>query len=222
MLELKSFSVSIGERKIVDNADIKVLDREKCLLVGPNGAGKTSLLKAIMGFPGYSSSGRILLNGEDISSIPINERFHKGIFLLFQDTEDIGVRIGRLLNIISLGKEGNIESALNELKINKEFIKREISRSLSGGERKIVEMLQLLVSNPKLALIDEFDAGVDFSLLKNFTDTINSKDFSSIIVTHNYSTINMLKINRIFLLKDRMLKEIDKEELERIAKEGYG
>ncbi|MCW1297423.1 MAG: ATP-binding cassette domain-containing protein [Candidatus Rehaiarchaeum fermentans] len=212
--------MKIGEREILADVNIKINEDEKCLLLGPNGIGKTAFLKSLMGFPPYSVVGKIIFNKEDITSLPINERFKRGIFLLFQDTEEINVRIGRLLKLIS--SEEKIEEALKMLNLSKEFLNREINKSLSGGERKTVEMLQMLVSSPKLALIDEFDAGVDFSLLKTFTQVINSNKFSAIIVTHNYSTISMLKINRILLLKDKNIREIDKEELERIVKEGYG
>ncbi|MCW1292519.1 MAG: ATP-binding cassette domain-containing protein [Candidatus Rehaiarchaeum fermentans] len=220
MLELENFGLKIGEREILADVNIKINEDEKCLLLGPNGIGKTAFLKSLMGFPPYSVVGKIIFNKEDITSLPINERFKRGIFLLFQDTEEINVRIGRLLKLIS--SEEKIEEALKMLNLSKEFLNREINKSLSGGERKTVEMLQMLVSSPKLALIDEFDAGVDFSLLKTFTQVINSNKFSAIIVTHNYSTISMLKINRILLLKDKNIREIDKEELERIVKEGYG
>ncbi|MCW1292113.1 MAG: ATP-binding cassette domain-containing protein, partial [Candidatus Rehaiarchaeum fermentans] len=191
--------MKIGEREILADVNIKINEDEKCLLLGPNGIGKTAFLKSLMGFPPYSVVGKIIFNKEDITSLPINERFKRGIFLLFQDTEEINVRIGRLLKLIS--SEEKIEEALKMLNLSKEFLNREINKSLSGGERKTVEMLQMLVSSPKLALIDEFDAGVDFSLLKTFTQVINSNKFSAIIVTHNYSTISMLKINRILLLK---------------------
>lgn len=220
MLELENFGLKIGEREILADVNIKINEDEKCLLLGPNGIGKTAFLKSLMGFPPYSVVGKIIFNKEDITSLPINERFKRGIFLLFQDTEEINVRIGRLLKLIS--SEEKIDEALKMLNLSKEFLNREINKSLSGGERKTVEMLQMLVSSPKLALIDEFDAGVDFSLLKTFTQVINSNKFSAIIVTHNYSTISMLKINRILLLKDKNIREIDKEELERIVKEGYG
>ncbi|MCW1291714.1 MAG: ATP-binding cassette domain-containing protein [Candidatus Rehaiarchaeum fermentans] len=220
MLELENFGLKIGEREILVDVNIKINEDEKCLLLGPNGIGKTAFLKSLMGFPPYSIVGKIIFNKEDMTSLPINERFKRGIFLLFQDTEEINVRIGRLLKLIS--SEEKIEEALKMLNLSKEFLNREINKSLSGGERKTVEMLQMLVSSPKLALIDEFDAGVDFSLLKTFTQVINSNKFSAIIVTHNYSTISMLKINRILLLKDKNIREIDKEELERIVKEGYG
>ncbi len=227
MLVVSNFELYLENRKLLEGDRIEVEKGEKAILIGPNGAGKTSLFKGIMGIEGYLLKGKIEIDGEDISSLPTEERFKKGLFLFFQNTADLDIPFNRLINAIILSRFGEkdnskIEKALNELNLDNSFLYKQINGSLSGGEKKRIEMLQLLVSSPKYALIDEFDSGLDFDGINNFVKIINSADFGAIIITHQASISKMINASKYYLLNKGKLTQISRAEMDRIISEGYG
>jgi Fe-S cluster assembly ATP-binding protein len=178
MLSIEHLGVSVGGKRILADVCLTIGEGETMALFGPNGSGKTTLLKAIMGFPAYRlDSGRILFKGEEITSLPMDERSRRGIGLAFQTPPVVrGVKLGDLLRI-TMGKRGDVsEDRINEyagrLKLA-DFLPREVNLGFSGGEAKRSELLQLVAQNPDFALLDEPDSGVDLENIHLVGEIIN-------------------------------------------------
>jgi Fe-S cluster assembly ATP-binding protein len=227
MLSISKFELFLGDKKLCEGENIELNPGEKAILIGPNGSGKTSLFKAIIGIGDYKFVGRIELDGEDITNLPPEEKFKRGLFLFFQNTANLDIPINRLLNTIEVARFNTkdpslIANAIKQLNLSEEFLSKHVSSSLSGGEKKKVEMLQLLISMPKYALIDEFDSGLDFDGINKFVEIINKAEFGAIIITHQASVSTMISANKYYLLLNGRLSKISREELERIIEKGYG
>jgi len=175
MLEVKELTVAVEKHIIVKKASLKVVEGKVNVLMGPNASGKTTLLKAIMGIPGYEVvSGKILLNGEDITNDPPWIRAHKGICLAFQSLPKIRVKIRRLVKAISEKHSSTniVDYALEKLSL-KYLFERSLGQGLSGGEEKRTELLTVILQKPKIALLDEPDSGVDIESIRIIADVVN-------------------------------------------------
>jgi len=165
VLEVCDLSVSVGERPVLAGVSLAVPAGEVHVLLGPNGGGKTTLLMAVLGMPGYRvTGGRILLRGEEITALPVDERVRRGVALSFQRPPAVrGVSVGTLVGQI-LARRGLAGTTLGELSRavgTDALLERELNVGLSGGEVKRSELLQLLALDPVLALFDEPESGVD-------------------------------------------------------------
>jgi Fe-S cluster assembly ATP-binding protein len=194
MLDIEDLTVSIGEKTLLKNISLSIAEGETRMLFGENGSGKTSLLMAIMGLGDYKvETGRIMFKGEDITSLPTNERAQRGIGIMFQRPPTItGLRLKELLELIE--KDGRDLEELAESLNFAEFLDRDINQGFSGGEIKRAELLQLMTQDPDLVLLDEPESGVDLvniDLIGNAIRKLLQKDVhknrhkSGLIITHS-------------------------------------
>lgn len=239
MIEIKNLSVSVQseDKTIIENLNLKIPLGKTYALMGPNGSGKSTLANVLMGNPKYKIlSGQIILNGKDITNLSVNERSKLGLFMSFQMPQEIeGVTIFDFLRTsyntlnekISLLKfQKLLKEKCEILKLPKDFSERYLNKGFSGGEKKKSEILQLLVLNPKLAILDETDSGLDVDALKTIATAIN--EFSKqpektiIIISHYKRIFNYINPEKVFILsKGELIHENSSEIIDEIEKEGY-
>ncbi len=211
MFEIKNLSVQIGEKEIIKSLNLLIKPGEFHVIMGPNGAGKSTLAGALIGHPLMEVSGEIVLDGENISELKTDERAKKGMFLAFQNPQEIeGVTVAHLLRKARLGEEknkkkileqmtaiqGDIDSGAELVGMRKEFVKRDLNVGFSGGEKKRNEILQMAVLKPKVVILDEIDSGLDIDALKHVAGAINklrSKDRSFLLITHYQRILHYIK-----------------------------
>ena len=219
MLELKDISFSRDNKKILQNVSLKIDEQKLVAITGPNGSGKSTLAKIIMGIE-KPDSGEIYLDGENITDLPINERAKKGIGFAFQQPVRFkGITVFDLIKL-SAGKDINKGEACNILsKVGlcaNEYVDREISSALSGGELKRIEIASVAVRNSKVTVFDEPEAGIDLwsfnNLIKVFTDMRNTLKGTTIIISHQEKIINIAD-DLILLSAGKVEKMGSKEEM---------
>ena len=219
MLELKNISFKRDNKQILDNVNLKLDDDKFVVITGPNGSGKSTLAKIIMGIE-KPDSGEILLDGEDITNLPINERAKKGIGFAFQQPVRFkGITVFDLIKL-SAGRDINKGEACNILsKVGlcaNEYVDREINGALSGGELKRIEIASVAVRNSKVTVFDEPEAGIDLwsfnNLIKVFTDMRKSLKGTTIIISHQEKIINIAD-ELILLANGKVEKMGCKEEM---------
>ncbi len=231
MLEIKDFSVFAADKQIIKNIDIRIEKGEHVVLMGPNGSGKSTVCKSIMGDPSYRvANGKILLDGEDITKMPTDEKAKKGLFMVFQEPEEVeGLNVTRLLRSSYSKLTGNasdfqkkLEGARSEINLDKELLSKNLNVTLSGGEKKKLEILQMLMLGPKYALIDEFDSGLDVDSVKRISQIINKSDAGFLIVTHNPAVFRHLDVGVVNIIRDGKIIATGGPELaQKIEKEGF-
>ena len=206
-LEIKNLHVSLEDGpEIVKGVDLAVDLNQKHAIMGPNGSGKSTLAYALMGHPAYAvTKGQILLDGEDITELGADERAQRGLFLAFQYPHAIpGVTVTSFLrsaiNAIRKARSGGEDDpipipefrkelleAMEELKVSRELASRYVNDGFSGGERKRVEVLQLAMLKPKIAILDETDTGLDIDALRIVAGGVNTlvgADMGALLITH--------------------------------------
>ena len=217
MLELKNISFKRDNKQILDNVSLKLDDDKFVVITGPNGSGKSTLAKIIMGIE-KPDSGQILLDGKDITNLPINERAKNGIGFAFQQPVRFkGITVFDLIKL-SAGKDINKGEACNILsKVGlcaNEYVDREISSALSGGELKRIEIASVAVRNSKVTVFDEPEAGIDLwsfnNLIKVFTDMRQSLKGTTIIISHQEKIINIA--DDLILLADGKVEKMGSKE----------
>ncbi len=214
MLEIENLSVEVGGRKILRNVDLSVKAGYTNVLFGPNGSGKSTLLMTIMGFSGYNvTEGRILLNGEDITKLPIDERASRGIGIMMQRPPNlVGVRLRNMVKVTGKGRVDPDEAA-KELDMGP-FLERDVNVGFSGGEIKRSELLQLGAQNPCLYLLDEPESGVDLvsiekvgakvhDMLRGGTTCAGWKMQSgkaALVITHTGQILDFIEADRGYVM----------------------
>lgn len=219
-LEIKNFEVSIEGKKIVKGINLELNKGEVTVIMGPNGSGKSTLASALMGHPKMQAEGTAKLEGKNILELSPEERSKAGLFLSFQYPAEIpGVTVSNFLRTAINArrpKENPIKipeyiKMLNEkmklLKVPKEFASRYLNTGFSGGEKKKMEILQLAVLNPKFAILDETDSGLDIDSLKKVCEGINAvkkenKDMAILVITHYQRMLNYLKPDTVMIMLD--------------------
>ena len=178
LLEIKDLYIKAEEKKILKGLNLKIGKGEVHVIMGPNGAGKTTLSNAILNNPIYQKeNGSIIFEQDDITNLKTDEIARKGIFMSFQLPEEIpGVSVMNFLKYAKNKMTGNpvkvfafkeeIKGYIEKLKINPDYMERSLNVGFSGGEKKKNEILQMLVLNPKLAILDETDSGLDIDAIK--------------------------------------------------------
>lgn len=173
LLEVNSLHVSAGEKEILHGVDLTVGRDETHVLMGPNGTGKSTLGYAVTGNPVYTvTSGSIVFDGEDITALPVNERAKRGIFLSFQNPLEVpGVTLSAFIRSALEQKTGDrlrlwdfkkrLKETMGLLSMDESYAERDLNVGFSGGEKKKAEILQMLMLEPKLAILDETDSGLD-------------------------------------------------------------
>ena len=230
-LEVRNLKVSIGGKEVLRGVDLAIRPGEIHALMGPNGSGKSTLALALAGHPGYSVSGRILLNQRELSSLPPEKRFRAGLFLAFQ--YPVGIEGVSLFNFIKTAKKGSaameILSLLNDVLpkvgLEESFLRRTVNLDLSGGEKKRSEVLQALALKPKFAIFDEIDSGLDVDALKMIAASIRflaDEGTGVLIITHYQRILKYLDPNYVHVLIDGKITATGGGELaEKLEKEGY-
>ncbi|HHH84290.1 MAG TPA: ABC transporter ATP-binding protein [Thermoplasmatales archaeon] len=205
ILELKNLSLTLNGRKILSNLDMDFLEGHVHAVVGPNGAGKSTLAYTIMGLEGYRNiEGDIIFGGESIKGMGIAERAKRGITLGWQEPARYeGLTVKKFIMASSAEKSiDEVEDALRKVGLNPDdYMNRAVDKTLSGGERKKVELASILAMRPKFVMLDEPDSGIDISSLEKIFEGIKLlKSYGSTIVLITHSLAVMKQAERAFLM----------------------
>jgi Fe-S cluster assembly ATP-binding protein len=243
MLEIKNLHAQAGDKQILKGLDLTVKPGEVHALMGPNGSGKSTLANVVMGHPGLEvTEGQIIFDGEDITEADPDERSRLGLFMAFQYPVSVpGVTITKYLRMVmnahreargedpvSLRDFRQItETAMELTNIPKAFSSRYLNEGFSGGEKKRLEILQLALQQPKVAVLDETDSGLDIDALNVVANGVNTiKDQSGmgvLIITHYQRILHAVKPDRVSIIFDgRVATEGGPELVEQLEREGYG
>lgn len=236
-LTVRGLSASIDSKRIIDGLNIEVPDGQVHALMGPNGHGKSTLANVLMGHPRYQvEAGEASLDGEPLFGLEVHERARKGLFLAFQYPAEIpGVTVAKFLKrAADLRKNppANAGAFLSELKANLAFlniapgfVNRYINDGFSGGEKKRMEILQLLTLKPSFALFDETDSGLDVDALKIVAAGINrlrGAGFGALLITHYRRLLDLVVPDRVHILETgKVVASGDMELADLLEREGY-
>ena len=238
-LEIKDLAVEIDKKIILDKFNLNIEDGTINVIMGPNGVGKSTLSRVIMGDPNYNIiEGDILFEGESIIKLKTDEIARRGIFLAMQSPMEIeGVSNQDFLRTaISQKNEERVslykfikecESAVSDLKMNKELIHRCVNVGFSGGEKKKNEVLQIKLLKPKFIILDELDSGLDVDSLKIVCENIldykrNNPDTAILIITHYSMILEYLRPDYVHIISNkRIVKTGDYHLVEEIEKNGF-
>ncbi|MDR2416421.1 MAG: Fe-S cluster assembly ATPase SufC [Candidatus Peribacteria bacterium] len=237
MLELQNLSVQVGEKKILNQISLTFEKGKNYCILGKNGSGKSSLAMTLMGHPDYTiTAGEIFLDGEKCTTLSPDERAKRGIFLAFQHIPEIpGIKLFEFLKGIYDVAKGTIttflafkalvEPMLEELKLSKEFLRRDLNVGFSGGERRKFEILQIKLLNPKRIILDEIDSGLDvdaFKVVACLLASLNSAENTFIVITHIFSILDSLSVDKVIVLQNgSIVQKGGKEVVERVKEEGF-
>ena len=237
LLKVRGLTVSVDHKNIISGLDLTVKKGETHVVMGPNGAGKSTLGYAVMGHPGYTiEEGRILFEGEDITYEKPDVRAKKGIFLSFQNPEELsGVTLENFMRASKIAVEGRpvkslayrkeLDRTMEALGMDREYTRRYLNVGFSGGEKKKSEILQMLMMNPKLAILDETDSGLDVDAVKIVSQGVKSyKDKSNalLIITHNTKILEYLDVDYVHILVDgRLIKTGGVSLIDEVNKKGF-
>ena len=237
LLEIKNLHVKIEGKKILNGINLKLQSGKVHALMGPNGSGKTTLAHVLMGDPRYKiKKGKILLNGKNITKLSPDQRARKGLFLSFQQPVEIdGIRIINFLHnsynslkseqVFLLDFRAIIREKAKLLKIDEDYLGRYLNKGFSGGEKKKMEILQLLALDPKIAILDETDSGLDIDALKIVAKGINkfmNKDKTVLIITHYKRILNYIKPDKVHvLIGGKIVQEGKADIVDRLEEKGY-
>ncbi len=226
MLKVQNLEASIGNVKILKGIDLEIGNGELHAVMGPNGSGKSTLCHVLMGNNDYQANGEVTLNGDDILSIPQNERAKKGIFQSFQ--YPVGLP-GVTLKEFTESFLGDIDEE-ELVKMSKtfdleDFLDRDVNVDLSGGEKKRSEIFQLSLMKPSLALLDEIDSGLDIDAIKSVASLINENrddKTSYILVTHYSRILKYLDVDKVHIVVNgKIVKSGSNELIEEVDSGGY-
>ena len=237
LLEIKNLCASAGEKQILKDFNLLVNTGEIHVIMGPNGAGKSTLANVILSNPAYTkTSGNIIFDGKDITNLKTNEIAKLGVFMSFQSPEEIaGISV---FNFIKTAKEKTTEKPVDffdlkdeiagnmqELEMPQGMEKRDLNVGFSGGEKKKNEILQMLELNPRLAILDETDSGLDVDAIKIVSKGIKmfaSKKNSIIIITHSTKLLEDLNPTYVHVLVDGKIVDTQPGKFaKQIEKQGY-
>ncbi|MFR2570493.1 MAG: Fe-S cluster assembly ATPase SufC [Clostridia bacterium] len=237
LLNIKELYANAGEKEILKGLNLKINKGEVHVIMGPNGAGKSTLANVILNNPIYTkTSGKVELEGENINNLTPDEIANKGVFMSFQLPEEIpGISVTNFLKYTKSKKENKpikifqfreeIKKYMEELNMNPKLMERDFNVGFSGGEKKKNEILQMLVLNPKLAILDETDSGLDVDAIKIVSKGIEmykNDDNAVLIITHNTRILKYLKVDYVHVLVNGQIVKTSTEELAReIEENGY-
>jgi Fe-S cluster assembly ATP-binding protein len=241
MLEIKGLRAAAGEKEILKGIDLAVLPGEVHAIMGPNGSGKSTLAQVLAGHPAYQvTAGTVRFDGQDLLDLEPEERARAGLFLAFQYPVEIaGVTNAYFLRAAynelrkARGQEeldpidflDLLEEKLKLVDWGPEIMQRAVNSGFSGGEKKRNEILQMAVLEPRLAVLDETDSGLDIDALRIVADGVNSlrrPDRSTIVVTHYQRLLNYIVPDRVHVLVDgQVVKSGGKELALELEARGY-
>jgi Fe-S cluster assembly ATP-binding protein len=244
-LKLENLHVALEDgTEIVKGVDLEVGLNEVHAIMGPNGSGKSTLSYAIMGHPAYGiTEGRILLDGEDITELEANERAERGLFLAFQYPHAIpGVTVTSFLrsaiNSIRKARNGGVDDPIaipefrktllgemDRLKVSRELASRYLNDGFSGGEKKRVEILQMAMLKPRIAVLDETDSGLDIDALRVVASGVRelvSPEMGALVITHYKRILDHIKPDRVHVFVDgKIVKSGGPELADELEAHGY-
>ena len=237
LLDIKDLYVNAGEKEILKGINLKINKGEIHVIMGPNGSGKSTTANAILNNPEYKKiSGSIKFDGKSINDLKPDEIARLGVFMSFQLPEEIpGITVTNFLRYAKnkvTGKpvkifefKNELQQYVDELNINPKTLDRSLNVGFSGGEKKKNEILQLLCLNPKLAILDETDSGLDVDAIKTVSKGIKmfkNDDNAVLIITHNDKILSNLKVDYVHVLVDgRIVTTGDQKLATTIENEGY-
>lgn len=237
LLNIKDMHANVDDKEILKGLNLTVNKGETHVIMGPNGAGKSTLVNVIMGNPKYEmTEGTMTFNGEDISELKPHERAKAGVFLSFQNPEEIpGVTVENFLRtaknsvtgeptrVMAFKKE--LKASMDALKIDESYASRYLNVGFSGGEKKKNEILQMLMLNPKLAILDESDSGLDVDAVKIVSAGVSkfkNDENSVIVITHNAGILAYLRPDKVHVLMDgKIISDGDVSLIDRINDKGF-
>ncbi|MEI6107575.1 MAG: Fe-S cluster assembly ATPase SufC [Opitutae bacterium] len=238
-LEIKDLHISIGDKAIVKGFNLTIKQGEVHAIMGPNGTGKSTLAKAIAGHPSYTiTSGDVVLDGQSILAMQPDERARSGLFLAFQYPSEIpGVSIANFLRaavqarmaegeeLDASGYYKRLYSKMDLLKIDRKFTSRAVNDGFSGGEKKRCEILQMAMLEPKIALMDETDSGLDIDALRIVADGVNalrSGPLGIMLITHYQRLLDYIVPDFVHVMHDgRIVKSGGKGLALELEAKGY-
>ncbi len=238
-LKIEDLRVSIEDKEILKGFNLEIKGGEVHAIMGPNGTGKSTLSSAIMGHPKYEvTSGSVTLDGEDVLEMGVDERARKGLFLAMQYPSEIsGVTNADFLRsaINARRGEGNeislmkfireMEKKMKTLEMDESFSHRYLNEGFSGGEKKRNEILQMLMLQPRIAILDEIDSGLDIDALRIVSNGVNdllSPEVGVLVITHYQRLLNYIKPDFVHvMMQGRIVKSGGPELAERLEAEGY-
>ena len=242
-LEIKNLHVQAGDKQILKGVDLTVKPGEIHALMGPNGSGKSTLANVVMGHPNLEvTEGAFTIRGQDITELDPDERARLGLFMAFQYPVAIpGVTITKYLRMVmnahraERGEDevslkefrGLVEAAMELTNVPKDFSSRYLNEGFSGGEKKRLEMLQLALQRPQVAVLDETDSGLDIDALNVVADAVNNvrgqADLGVLIITHYQRILHLVEPTRVSIMFDgRIVKEGGPDLVEQLEQKGYG
>jgi Fe-S cluster assembly ATP-binding protein len=244
-LEIKNLHARAGEKEILRGLDLTVRGGEIHALMGPNGSGKSTMANVIMGHPNLEvTDGQILWGGEDITKADTDERARMGLFMAFQYPVSVpGVTVTKYLRtVMNAHREANgeapvslrdfastVKAAMELTKVPEDFSRRYLNEGFSGGEKKRMEILQLALQKPKLAILDETDSGLDIDALQVVAAGVNSvaansgADMGVLIITHYQRILHLVKPSHVHVLyQGRIVREGGPDLVTELEAKGYG
>ncbi|MDW8800857.1 Fe-S cluster assembly ATPase SufC [Clostridium sp. A1-XYC3] len=237
MLKINNLRAYVENKEILKGLNLEIGKGEIHVIMGPNGAGKSTLANILMGHPKYSiTEGEIIFQGEVINELKVNERAKKGMFLSFQYPEEVpgitvenflrtakGAVSGKVQNIIQFRKV--LKEKMRLLKIDENYAQRYLNLGFSGGEKKKNEILQMALLEPKLAILDETDSGLDVDAVRVVAEGVRelkNEENSILIITHLNRLLEYLKPDYVHILMDgRIVKTGDISLAKEIEEKGY-
>jgi len=242
LLEIRNLHVRAGEKEILKGLDLTIEKGQIHALMGPNGSGKSTLANVIMGHPNLEvTDGQIFFKGEDVTEADPDERARAGLFMAFQYPVSVpGVTVTKYLRtVMNAHREERgedpiplkefrktVEEAMQLTEVPREFSARYLNEGFSGGEKKRMEILQLALQHPELAVLDETDSGLDIDALRivaHGVNTLKGPDMGVLIITHYQRILHLVEPDFVHVLYDgRIVKEGGPELVETLEQRGYG
>lgn len=238
LLDVQNISVSVDEKTVLRNLNLKIGEGETHVLMGPNGAGKSTLGNALMGNPVYKlDGGKIIFEGQDLTSESTDKRAKAGMFLSFQNPLEVpGIslesfirssiqqRTGERVKLFQFQKE--LQKNMQLLNMDESYAKRDLNVGFSGGERKKSEILQLLMLKPKFAILDETDSGLDVDAVRTVSKGVEeyqkNQNGGLLIITHSTRILESLNVDYTHVLvKGQIVKTGDGSLVEEINEKGF-